>query len=170
MLSAFLRHAPRSLSNKVGTAVQESRAAAEQKSSSQADDKEVAASESLKQAAQHSSAVKQSSEVKQEQGKARVGDSDSDVEILEEEAPEKGSHSGFYRAIRETGRANVLLALQVHCMYSLLMDAPAQSCNNSAMDDSIVDFCGLLGAALKRASDMLTSRCRCQIPPRRASG
>ena len=115
----------RPLSNKMGMAAQESRAAAEQKSSSQADDKEVTVGESLKQAAQHSSAVKQLSEVKQEQGKARDGDSDSDVEILEEEAPEKGSHSGFFRAIRETGRANVLLALQVHCTYSLVMDAPA---------------------------------------------
>lgn len=100
----------------MGMAVQESKAASKQKSSSQADDKEVAAGESLKQAAQHSLAVKQSSEVKKDQGKAQDGDSDSDVEILEEGAPEKGSHSGFYRAIRETGRANVLLALQVHCM------------------------------------------------------
>ena len=85
--------------------MQESKAAAEQKSSSKAEVKEVA--ESIKQAA------KQSSAVKQEHGKADDADCDSDVEILEEDAPEKGSLSAFYRAVRETGRANVLLALQV---------------------------------------------------------
>ena len=58
-------------------------------------------------------AAKQSTAVKQEHGKAADSDSDSDVEILEEDAPEKGSLSGFHRAIRDTGRANVLLALQV---------------------------------------------------------
>ena len=84
--------------------VQESKAAAEQKSSSKAEVKEAA--EDMKQAA------KQSAAVKQEQVKAG-DDSDSDVEIVEEDVPEKGSLSGFYRAIRETGRANVLLALQV---------------------------------------------------------
>ena len=85
--------------------VQESKAAAEQKSSSKADVK--VAAESMKQAA------KQPSAVKQEQRRAADGDSDSDVEIVEEDAPEKGNLSGFHRAIRETGRANVLLALQV---------------------------------------------------------
>ena len=89
----------------VRAAVQESKAAAEQKSSSKEDVKEAV--ESIKQAA------KQSAAVKQEQEKAADADSDSDVEIVEEDAPEKGSLSGFYRAIRETGRANVLLALQV---------------------------------------------------------
>ena len=85
--------------------MQESKAAAEQKSSSKAEAKEAA--EGMKQAA------KQSTAVKKEHRKAADADSDSDVEILEEDAPEKGSLSGFHRAIRETGRANVLLALQV---------------------------------------------------------
>ena len=86
--------------------MQESKAAAEQKSSSKAEVKEGV--EGMKQAA------KQAAAVKQEQRKsADADDSDSDVEILEEDAPEKGSLSGFYRAVRETGRQNVLLALQV---------------------------------------------------------
>ena len=86
-------------------AVQESKAAAEQKSSSKADVK--VAAESMKQAA------KQPPAVEQEQRRAADGNSDSDVEIVEEDAPGKGNLSGFHRAIRETGRANVLLALQV---------------------------------------------------------
>lgn len=99
--------------------MQESKAAAEQKSSSKAEVKEAA--ESMKQAA------KQSSAVKQEHRKAADADSDSDVEILEEDAPEKGSLSGFYRAIRETGRANVLLALQV-AVQTLALCAGLMSC------------------------------------------
>ncbi len=69
-------------------------------------------------------AAKQSPAVKQEQQKAADADSDSDVEIVEEDAPEKGSLSGFYRAIRETGRANVLLALQVSLQTACSGDAP----------------------------------------------
>ena len=85
--------------------MQEAKAAAEQKSSSTAEDKEV-----LGDAKKASKQAPSSKKVKAEGGD---GDSDSDLEIVEEEQPEKGSHSGFYRATRETGRANVLLALQV---------------------------------------------------------
>ena len=85
--------------------MQEAKAAAEQKSSSTAEDKEVLGD--AKKATKQTAASK---EVKAEAGD---GDSDSDLEIVEEEHLEKGSHSGFYRATRETGRANVLLALQV---------------------------------------------------------
>ena len=85
--------------------VQEAKAAAEQKSSSTAEDKEV-----LGDAKKASKQAPASKKAKAEGGD---GDSDSDLEIVEEEQPEKGSHSGFYRATRETGRANVLLALQV---------------------------------------------------------
>ena len=85
--------------------MQEAKAAAEQKSSSTAEDKEVPGD--AKKASKQAPA---SNKAKTEGG---YGDSDSDLEIVEEEQPEKGSHSGFYRATRETGRANVLLALQV---------------------------------------------------------
>lgn len=98
--------------------MQESKAAAEQKSSSKVEVNE--AIESMKRAA------KQSAAVKQEHTKAAAADSDSDVEILEEDAPEKGSLSGFYRAVRETGRANVLLALQVTLQSACFLHWPPQ--------------------------------------------
>ena len=85
--------------------MQEAQAAAEQKSSSTAEDKEV-----LGDAKKAPKQAPASNKVKAEVGDR---DSDSDLEIVEEEHPEKGSHSGFYRATRETGLANVLLALQV---------------------------------------------------------
>ena len=48
---------------------------------------------------------------------AEGGDADSDVVIVDDaggdEAASADSHNGFYRASRETGRANILLALQV---------------------------------------------------------
>lgn len=86
----------------IKVAAQESKAAAEQQSSGKGDVKEAV--DEAKQAPQQGSALKH---------EVTDGDSDSDVEIVEEQHPEKGSHSGFYRAVRETGRSNVLLALQV---------------------------------------------------------
>lgn len=46
---------------------------------------------------------------------AAADDSDSDVVCVEEDEGDTAhsGYSGFYRASRETGRANVLLALQV---------------------------------------------------------
>ena len=62
---------------------------------------------------------------KAEPGQAAAAgeDSDSDVVCMDDEEEGDSAHSGysgFYRASRETGRANVLLALQVidswHCL------------------------------------------------------
>ncbi len=49
---------------------------------------------------------------------AAGNDSDSDVVCMDEGEGDTAhsGYSGFYRASRETGRANVLLALQVPCL------------------------------------------------------
>lgn len=68
-------------------------------------------------AAQALAEAAQASPPEQDAHAAAAGsDCDSDVVIVE--GDENGetacsSHSGFYRAARETGRANILLALQV---------------------------------------------------------
>ena len=59
---------------------------------------------------------------KAEPDKATPGaDSDSDVVCVDEEEGDTAhsGYSGFYRASRETGRSNVLLALQVNLLPQL---------------------------------------------------
>lgn len=69
---------------------------------------------------------------KEEPDKATAGgDSDSDVVCVDEEEGDTAhsGYSGFYRASRETGRSNVLLALQV----ILLPQIAASDCRDNPL-------------------------------------
>ena len=50
-----------------------------------------------------------------QQGGTGAGDADDDDCVIVEGGGAAEGHSGFYRAARETGRANILLVLQARC-------------------------------------------------------